>query len=72
MTTDAPATLLLRPSRIKNLLLLAVSAAFTVGGATMIRNSRSMGWFVLVFFGLCIALAVPIAIRLIGRQRRAW
>jgi len=53
MTTDAPDTLLLRPSRAKNLLLLAVSAAFTAGGATMIRDSRSMGWFVLVFFGLC-------------------
>lgn len=58
MTTDAPDTLLLRPSRIKNLLLLAVSAAFTVGGTTMIRDSRSMGWFVVVFFGLCTLVAV--------------
>ena len=56
MTTDAPDTLLLRPSRIKNFLLLAVSVALTAGGATMIRDSRSMGWFVLVFFGLCTVI----------------
>ena len=62
MTTDAPDTLLLRPSRTKNLLLLAVSAAFTVGGATMIRDSRGMGWFVLVFFGLCTVIFMTLLV----------
>jgi len=60
MTTDAPDTLLLRPSRIKHLVMLAVSVAFTAGGATMIRDSRSMGWFVVIFFGLCTVIFITI------------
>lgn len=51
-------TLLLRPSRAKNPLLLALSAAFTSGGATMIRDSQSMGWIVMVFFGLFTLIAL--------------
>lgn len=58
--TDDSDTLLLRPSRTKWLLLLAVSLAFTVGGAFMIRDGSAQGWFVLAFFGLCTLVAIAL------------
>jgi hypothetical protein len=33
---------------------LVISALFTAGGVWMINDNRSEGWFVAIFFGLCV------------------
>jgi hypothetical protein len=51
-----PGPVTLRPSRTKWLLILLGSIAFTATGAWMVADGKTMGWFALVFFGLC---AIP-------------
>jgi hypothetical protein len=52
-----PGPVTLYPSRRKWLLVLAVSALFSVGGILMIRQHDAMGWAVLIFFGLGVLVA---------------
>jgi hypothetical protein len=44
--------LILRPSKIKVGLILALCLAFTVGGGWMIHGHRRGGWFAAIVFGL--------------------
>ena len=44
--------LILRPSKIRMGLFLAICLAFTVGGGWMIYGDREGGWFVAIVFGL--------------------
>lgn len=53
-----PETLVLRPSRKRWLLLLAISLAFTAGGVRVALDGGIVGWFGLVFFALCSVVAV--------------
>lgn len=53
-----PGPVTLRSSRFKGLFLLAVSLTFSFGGYLMVRDGASGGWFVLLFFGLCLLVAV--------------
>jgi len=55
---DAPDTLLLRPSRRKSLLLLAIGVAFTASGVMLVRDGKTTGWFVLIFFGPCTVIFI--------------
>lgn len=58
MSSETPDTLLLRPSRKKLLLLLAISLVFTAGGVRVALDGGIVGWFGLVFFALCSVVAV--------------
>jgi hypothetical protein len=53
---SAPETLVLRPSRVKALVMLVIGAVFTASGVLMVRDGKTMGWFVLVFFALCTVI----------------
>lgn len=50
--------MVLRPKKSKILLLLLASLAFTVIGFFMIRGGNTMGWFVALFFGLCLLVFI--------------
>ncbi len=50
----------LRPSPKKWLVVLAIATAFTAGGAAMVADGASGGWFVTVFFGACTAVGVSV------------
>ncbi|MGE5146889.1 MAG: hypothetical protein ACM3N5_09075 [Candidatus Eiseniibacteriota bacterium] len=56
-------TLTLHPRRLTMAFYGVLSAAFTVGGALMIRDGDHGGWFVAGFFGICtvifLALLLP-------------
>lgn len=56
MKLDITTTRVLRPSRLKTIAWLAVSAAFTAGGVWMVYSGEVMGWFVALFFGLCVVV----------------
>ena len=58
MTDTTPNTLLLRPRRLKWLLILAICIAFTVGGVFQIRAGQSVGWLAVLFFGLGVLASV--------------
>src|SRR2546421_3692742 len=45
----------LLPSRSKTVTLLAVSLAFTAIGVWAIGTGQGIGWFVALFFGVCLA-----------------
>jgi hypothetical protein len=60
MSSDGPDTLLLRPSRGKALLMLTIGVAFTAGGALLVREGKTLGWFVLIFFALCTVIFVTL------------
>ncbi|AWI26775.1 STM3941 family protein [Flavobacterium pallidum] len=45
--------LTLRPKLGKTILLLIASLAFSIGGFFMINEKSGLGWFGIVFFGLC-------------------
>jgi hypothetical protein len=53
---SAPETLVLRPSRLKAVIMLVIGAAFTASGALMVRDGKTLGWFVLIFFALCTVI----------------
>lgn len=48
----------LRPRKRRYLALLLVSLTFTVGGVWMIFEGEGFGWFVAIFFGVCVATFV--------------
>jgi len=50
---EAMQPITLYPSRKKQLLLLAVALAFVVASLVMVVHGDKIGWFPLVFFGLC-------------------
>jgi hypothetical protein len=52
------APVVLRPSKRKELALLAVSLGFAVLGAFAAASGEAIGWAALVFFGLCAVVAV--------------
>jgi hypothetical protein len=58
MTQEASDTLLLRPRRLKWLLILAVSVAFTIAGGSMIRDGQAKGWFVISVFALSTLISI--------------
>jgi hypothetical protein len=60
MPSDAPETMTLRPSRGKALLMLLIGVVFTASGILMVRDGRTMGWFVLIFFALCTVIFVTL------------
>jgi len=57
---SAPETLVLRPSRVKSLVMLLIGVAFTAGGIVMVRDGARWGWFVLIFFGLCTVVFISL------------
>ena len=46
------------PSKRRMIMLIAGSAVFTVGGIGMITSGDTMGWFVAIFFGLCVVVGI--------------
>ncbi len=55
---DAGATIVLRPSNTRWLVILAVSLCFTAIGSLMIREGQGIGWLVAGVFGLGSLAAV--------------
>jgi hypothetical protein len=55
---DANDELVLKPSKLRQFRLLITGAIFTAGGVWMIASHNLMGWFVLLFFGLCLLVFV--------------
>jgi hypothetical protein len=53
-----PGPLKLYPSRKKWLLLVVVGIAFIAGGFFMVRKQADGGWFVLIFFALCLVVSI--------------
>jgi hypothetical protein len=53
-----PGPVTLYPSRKKWLVILLVSALFTLGGIWMVRAQAAWGWGALIFFGLCTVLSI--------------
>jgi hypothetical protein len=58
MLDIAQVPILLRPSRTKQVALLVICLAFTVGGALMARGGEKLGYFCSLFFGLGFCLLV--------------
>jgi hypothetical protein len=50
---EARQELTLRPRRAKQAAFFALCAGFCAGSLFMIRDGEALGWFPLVFFGLC-------------------
>ena len=55
-----PGPVTLYPSRKKWLMILFISALFSVGGLFMVRDQADWGWGVLIFFGLCTVLSIVV------------
>lgn len=58
MESDLKIPITLRPSRLKLLLLLAVSSLFVIGGCWMVHDGLWFGYPVASFFALCSACFV--------------
>ncbi len=52
-----PGPVALTPSRTKWLLIALGSAVFTASGIWMVATKADKGWFVLIFFALCLAVS---------------
>lgn len=53
MNPDLPAPVILRPRRLKLLLLTAMSLVFVAAGILQLGDGRLMSWLSVLFFGLC-------------------
>ena len=53
-----PGPVTLVPSRRRWLLIFLGAAAFTAIGIWMVASGNAVGWFVLLFFGLCAAVGL--------------
>jgi hypothetical protein len=49
--------LVLRPRRLTWVFVLLLSAAFTAGGALMVKSGDPRGWWPFVFFALCAIIS---------------
>lgn len=56
------ATILVAPRR-KLIRLSAIACVFTAGGVLMIASGEAAGWFVSIFFGLCLLIFIAMLLR---------
>src|SRR5215210_1376947 len=55
---DATQPLILHPSKVKALALVAVSLLFTFGGTLMVKSGQPLGWAVGGFFAMCTLVGI--------------
>ena len=53
-----PGPVTLRPSRLKWIFILLICVAFAVGGYFMAADGKTIGWWILAFFGLGVPVSI--------------